>query len=79
MSLIFFFSLIQSGLKSMINRTRGEHANHYTTDAVKNPQKFLFLVTAAILNGGCCFSTKHTALRRKSKDWLARNQDNVSE
>jgi hypothetical protein len=23
--------------------------------------------------GICCFSTKHTALRRKSKDWLARN------
>ena len=27
----------------------------------------------------CCFSTKHAALRRKSKNWLARNQDNVSE
>jgi hypothetical protein len=25
--------------------------------------------------GICCFSTKHTALRRKSKDWLARNHD----
>jgi hypothetical protein len=29
--------------------------------------------------GICCFSTKHAALRRKSKDWLARNQDDVSE
>jgi hypothetical protein len=29
--------------------------------------------------GICCFSTKHAALRRKSKDWLARNQDNESE
>ena len=29
--------------------------------------------------GICCFSAKHTALRRKSKDWLVRNQDNVSE
>ena len=29
--------------------------------------------------GICCLSTKHAALRRKSKDWLARNQDNVSE
>jgi hypothetical protein len=28
--------------------------------------------------GICCFSTKHIALRRKSKDWLARNQNNVS-
>jgi hypothetical protein len=30
-------------------------------------------------NGICCFSAKHAALRRKSKDWLARNQNNVSE
>ena len=29
--------------------------------------------------GICCFSTKNTSLRRKSKDWLARNQNNVSE
>jgi hypothetical protein len=29
--------------------------------------------------GICCSSTKHTALRRKSKDWLAQNQDNVFE
>ena len=28
--------------------------------------------------GICCFSTKHTALRRNSKEWLARNQDKVS-
>ena len=29
--------------------------------------------------GICCFSAKHAALRSKSKDWLARNQNNVSE
>jgi hypothetical protein len=29
--------------------------------------------------GICCFFAKHAALRRKSKDWLARNQNNVSE
>ena len=28
--------------------------------------------------GICCFSAEHAALRRKSKDWLTRNQDNVS-
>ena len=27
----------------------------------------------------CCFSAKHTALKRKSKYWMARNQNNVSE
>ena len=26
-----------------------------------------------------CFSTKHAALKRESKDWLVRNQNNVSE
>jgi hypothetical protein len=29
--------------------------------------------------GICCFSAKYAELRRKSKDWLARNQNNVSE
>ena len=29
--------------------------------------------------GMCCFSTKHAVSRSKSKDWLARNQNNVSE
>jgi len=29
--------------------------------------------------GICCFPAKHAALRNKNKDWLARNQDNVSE
>jgi hypothetical protein len=27
----------------------------------------------------CCFSSTHASLRRKSKDCLARNQNNVSE
>jgi hypothetical protein len=29
--------------------------------------------------GICCFSAKNAALRRKRKDWLARNQENVSD
>ena len=29
--------------------------------------------------GICCFSAKYAALRRTSNDWLARNQNNVSE
>jgi hypothetical protein len=29
--------------------------------------------------GICCFSAKNAVLRRKSKDWLARNRNNVSE
>ena len=30
-------------------------------------------------NGICCFSTRHTALMRKRKDWSERNKDNLSE
>jgi hypothetical protein len=26
----------------------------------------------------CCFSDKHAVLRSRNKDWLARNQNNVS-
>jgi hypothetical protein len=26
----------------------------------------------------CCFSTKHAALRSKTKDWLAKSLENVS-
>jgi hypothetical protein len=29
--------------------------------------------------GMCCFTAKHAALMRKNKDWVARNQNNVSE
>jgi hypothetical protein len=29
--------------------------------------------------GICCFSAKRASFRRKGKDWLARNQDIVSE
>ena len=29
--------------------------------------------------GICCFSAKNASLRRKSKDWLARNRNNMSE
>ena len=29
--------------------------------------------------GICCFSANHAALKSKSKDWLAQNQNNVSE
>ena len=29
--------------------------------------------------GMCCFSANHAALRRKNRDWLTQNQNNVSE
>ena len=35
--------------------------------------------TKDIKIGIYCFSAKHATLRKKSKDWLARNQNNVFE
>ena len=35
--------------------------------------------TKDCLIDNCCFFAKHASIRRNSKDWLARNQDNVSE
>ena len=35
--------------------------------------------TKEYIIGICCFTAKHAALRSKNKDWLAQNQNNVSE
>jgi len=37
------------------------------------------LKTTVYKIGICCFSTKHAALRRKNKDFLGQNQNNVFE
>jgi hypothetical protein len=36
---VIIFGLIRSGLEPTIYRTRGEHAKHYTTDAVYKEEK----------------------------------------
>ena len=45
-------------------------------DRVLQPRSGL---TNDYIIGMCCFSAKHVALMSKSKEWLARNQNNVSE
>jgi hypothetical protein len=41
----------------------------YSPDQVKTKTITLF----------CCFTAKHASLMSKIKDWLAKNQDNISE
>ena len=56
-------------------------------DNDKDKHRFFLLASSAVergfkpktILGICCFSAKHAALRRKSKDWLTPNQNNVSE
>jgi hypothetical protein len=59
----------------MINHTNGVMVSVLATSAVDRG----FEQTKDNKIGICCFSAKHAALRRKRKDWLARNQNNVSE
>jgi len=62
-----------------INRNRGMMASMLISSAVDRgfeplsgqPKDYKICI--------CCFSAKYTALREKSKDWLARNRNNVFE
>jgi hypothetical protein len=63
-----FFSCIGGVMISVLALSVVDHAFEPWSDQTKDYKI-----------GICCFSAKHTALRWKSKDWLARNQDNVSE
>jgi hypothetical protein len=59
----------------MINHTNGVMVSVLASSAVDRG----FEQTKDYKIGICCFSAKHAALRRKRKDWFARNQNNVSE
>ena len=50
-----------------------------TSSAVDRGFEPQFCQTKDYKIGICCFSAKHAELRRKSKDGLPRNQNNVSE
>ena len=50
-----------------------------TSSAVDRGFELRSAQTKDYIIGMCCFPAKHAALRRNSKDWLAQNQDNVSE
>ena len=49
-----------------------------TSSVVDHEFEFRTCQTKDYAIGICCFSAKHAALTSKSKDWLVRNQDNVS-
>jgi hypothetical protein len=67
--------------QARVNRTSGVMVSMLTSSAVDRWFDPRSGQTKDYEIGICCFSAKHTALRsrRKRKDWLARNQDNVSE
>jgi hypothetical protein len=66
-------------LKVILNRIYGIMVSVFASSVVDRVFDSRSGQTKDYTIGICCFSTKHAALRRKNKDWLARNQNNVSE
>ena len=69
----------QSPTLTLQNRIGDEMISVLTSRAVDCEFDTLSGQTIDYKIGICCFSAKHTALWRKSKDWLAWNQHNQSE
>ena len=62
-----------------LNRIGGVMVSVLASSAVDREFEPLSSHTKDYRIGICCFFAKHAASRRKSKDWLAGNQNNVSE
>jgi hypothetical protein len=62
-----------------MNRISGVMVSMLSSSAVDREFEHRLGQTKDYKIGICCFSTKQAALRRKSKDWMAWNQNNVSE
>jgi hypothetical protein len=65
--------------KSNVNRIGGVMVSMLASSAVDREFESRSDQTKDYKIGICCFSAKHTALSRKSKNWLSGNRDNVSE
>ena len=72
------YKLIYHDLKFVFNRICGVIVSVFVSSTVDRGFEPQSGQTKDYKSGICCFSAKHAALRRKCKDWLARNQDNVS-
>jgi hypothetical protein len=63
----------------IFNRIGGIMVSVLTSSVVDRGSEFRPGQTKDYKIGICYFSVKHAALSSKSKDWFARNQNNVSE
>jgi hypothetical protein len=63
----------------IVNRIGSVMVSGFASSAIDCGYELRSCQTKEYKIGICCFSAKNAALRRKSKDRLARNQNNVSE
>ena len=66
-------------LQILINRVDGGMVSMLVSSAVDRGFEPRLGQTKDYRIGICYFSAKHTSLRKNSNDWLAQNQDNVSD
>ena len=78
-SFLVFNTDLGSQTQKSINRIGGVMDSVLVSSAVDRGFESRSCQTKDYQLGSCCFSTKHTSLKRKSNDWLARNQDKVFE
>jgi hypothetical protein len=77
---IYFFNETSAcAFQSGVNRIGGVMVSVLVSSAVDRGFEPRSGQTKDDKIGICCFSAKHAAFMRKSKDWLAQNQNNVSE
>jgi hypothetical protein len=74
-----FISCLCQTVLSAFHHISGVMVSILVSNAVDHGFKPIPVKTKDYKIGICCFSAKHAALRSKSKDGLARNQDYVSE
>jgi hypothetical protein len=74
-TLPYFMELSLQSAKTVLSKL---FLNRYRFSQSDGQMIFEILLPPKLRVGICCLSDKHTALRRKSKDRLNRNRDNVS-
>ena len=65
-------------LREKLKRTELENRDHRSLPDYEQLATITYVLNIYII-GICCFSTKYAALKCKTNDWSARNQNKVSE
>ena len=80
--IIILTLIIKRGIRNTIRISNLKNAPQVRGDCLECSRLWVWTWSGQFKDymiGICCFSAKHAALRSKNKDWLTRNQDNVSE
>ena len=75
----YFINTFDNNYQQHVNRIGGVMVSVLASSAVNHGFQLRSGQTKNYEICICCLSDKRALLRRKSKEWLARNQDNMSE